>query len=168
MRQSDVTHFRMQQTMQQFPIPTKSPANPRADREIKHRFTPLPRAPAVFGQRRGIDIRIEGHGDIEGLAEMAKHVRILPSRFGRGGDFPIIRRARRDPRRSKGPNANGGNPSVQLLAMQQMRRDRSKGGLGICRGKADNFPKVLRPGADGADKLCATSFNGGKEGRHGQ
>ncbi len=86
-----MAHFGVDQPVDSPPVGKAASANPRPDRQVHEILQSLPGAPHAFADCCGIDVGIHCHRQSQALAKRADHIRILPTRFRRGGDVAKFR-----------------------------------------------------------------------------
>ena len=91
-RHSHVAQLRMRAAVQQAAVGHRSAADSAANCEVQERIQPLRRAPAAFGERRGIDVGVECHRDVQGSSDGSREIEISPGQLGRPGDEAKCRR----------------------------------------------------------------------------
>ena len=87
--QQHMSHFRVQQSVNQPAIDHDSAADAGADCYVDCRVAILQRAPAPLCKRRCVYVEVESDGDVERSLQRGDEVRAGPSRFGGRHDLPI-------------------------------------------------------------------------------
>src|SRR5690606_25935782 len=115
MREWNVAHFWMDETMQQFALHHSATAHTRPNGEVQKGGKPLRSAPAPFAQGRSVHVGIKLDRHWQGRTQRTDHVRASPAGFWCGQDAPIggggrvrVQRAKaRDAQPGKGPQRLG-------------------------------------------------------------
>ncbi len=121
----NVTHLRMQQTMDQVPVGHEATTDPRASRQIDHRVEAFAGTVAEFAEGGHIDVGVERHCHArQALTQDAEDVDIGPAGLGCRGHEPVRRRRGIGVAGAERTDADGGDIVVateELHARRQVR-----------------------------------------------
>ncbi len=160
-RDADVAHLRVRLPVQKLPVDERASAHSRPYRYVQERMQSLGCAPAEFTQRGSVDVRIEGYGHSERIANRSCDVEIFPPRLGRSSDVTESGRVGIRIDRSERADADG----VEGHAGAEELDSLVYGFFGRGSGKLDRV-QVIGTGSGGADELGSSGFDGA-EPRHG-
>lgn len=153
-RDADVPHFRVDQTVDKLTVHDCAPSDSGADGEINTVSETSGSPPARFGQSGSIHVSIEADRNAKRPGEGSGEVCKLPPGFGRSGDMTPRGRSWIEVNRAKAADAESGKRTLRLEKM-----DAAPDRL-IRRGGGDNGgDEVIGAGADSANKLGPTGFN---------
>ena len=164
--QADVAHLGVHETVRQLSVEQPAAADSRSNRQVDEGVQPAAGAPALLGQRRGVDVGIEADRHAKRGARGAGDRDVRPAGLWRRGDLSVGRRISPQIHRPEGGDTDGGERPLPILFRRQeiqrllerpLRRGRRESRLGT---------DVVWPRADKADELRAACFDRTKGLRH--
>ena len=86
MRDADVSHFGVEESVQEFAVDESASADACAYRQVDERVQALRGAPCPLAECRAVDVGVEGDGNVECGSYLADYVEIRPVGFCRRED----------------------------------------------------------------------------------
>ncbi len=155
----DVAHLGVEQAVDGAAVEDRAAADPGADGEVDDRADPLPRAPALLGQRGAVDVGVPAHGQPEPLPEAAHHVGVAPARLGRRRDPAVCRVPLVQAHRPERRDAERGRLLPRVEPPLDPVADGAERLVGARRGDHRALAQVLRSRPDGAHDLGAAHLD---------
>src|SRR5262245_57078692 len=157
-RQPLVTHLRMNKPVYRLAIDDGAATNPAADGDVHERARTLSSAPAKLGERRAVDVRVEGHRDVQGPVQWPDDVDVAPSRLGRGSDRAERRRSRIEIDRPEAGDPERHDRGSRGL-LREERHHVANRLVGRGRGNSRVSAYIVGPRAHRTHELRSAGFN---------
>ena len=158
--QAEVAEFGVERTVDRAAVDDDPATDPGADGQIDQARTALPRTPAVFGERGGVDVGIDGDRTGDGAGQHLAHPRTAPAGLGGGQDAAIVGCGGIEPDRAEAGDAQPGEAIAQRMPGQPVCQ-RAQGLFGV--GCGDPMPlDYFAVAPDQRDTLGSAQFDPGK------